>query len=419
MSNFKGKNSRKSVRDQMIYKSRFNTQAHVEEGPEVVDFNFIEYSLYGTIDLSGSSIYPEETRIVNFKSNPDDPKTFRAFDFVTRMFQDVKINIQAAISMGEMFSDNEIIRNMEIKRAYEPPKKEYKTYLSNVLINYNELLNNNKGLTNNITSFDQYVKELYVFLLKNYYNKPLTFSGWLQSSNNSLFSTGLAFSIADIPFDHDDRKYEEFMSSSMFEYYKKICLNRGLSVSKHCPYVLVADIGSPAIVPYINDSIYNILNNNYNNSYIIDNIILKNKLIEYYNFFLLENPYKVKLETCRKKTNKKIIYRKEYSNSYPDSYWNDLYLTLRNLELGSIKGDSELRKIKKYLKNMRNILDNSDLIGYIDSSFRNETFKKSYGFHDLVKRADEKRKIKEKQEGITKGSTILGGNSGGTTNGGY
>ena len=137
MSDFKGKNSRRSVGDQMIYKSRFNTQAYVEEGPEVVDFNFIEYNLYGTIDLSGSSIYPEETRIVNFKSNRNDPQTFRAFDFVTRMFQDVKTNIQAAISMGEMFSDNQIITNMEIKRAYEPPKKEYRTYLSNILINYN------------------------------------------------------------------------------------------------------------------------------------------------------------------------------------------------------------------------------------------------------------------------------------------
>jgi hypothetical protein len=418
MSNFKGKNSRKSVRDQMIYKSRFNTQAYVEEGPEVVDFNFIEYNLYGTIDLSGSSIYPEETRIINFKSNRDDPQTFRAFDFVTRMFQDVKTNIQAAISMGEMFSDNQIITNMEIKRAYEPPKKEYRTYLSNILINYNKLLNNNKRLTNNITRFDHYVKELFVFLLEGYSNKPMTFSGWLQSSNNSIFSTGLALSISDIPFDDDDRKYEEFMSSSMFEYYKKICLNRGFSIAKHCPYVLVADIGSPAIVPYINDSIYNIINNNYNNSYIIDNIILKNKLIEYYNFFLLENPYKVKLEFCRKKTSKKIIYRKEYSESYSDEYWNGLYLTLRNLELGNIKGDSELRKIKKYLKNMKNTLDNFELIGYIDSSFRNETFKKSYGFLDLVRRMDEKRKMKDKQEGITKGSTILGGSGGGTA-GGY
>ena len=70
----------------------------------------------------------------------------------------------------------------------------------------------------------------------------------MQSSNNSLFSTGLAVSIADIPFDDDNKKYEEFMSSSIFAYYKKICLNRGFSIWKHCPYVLVADLGSPAII---------------------------------------------------------------------------------------------------------------------------------------------------------------------------
>lgn len=418
MSNFKGKNSNRSVRNQMIYRSRFNTQAYEEEGPEVVDFNFIEYNMYGTIDVSGSSIYPDETRITNFISNPDDPQTFRGFDFVTRMFRDVKINIQAAVKIGEILPDNDIITNMEIKRAYEPPRKQYGSYLSGIMINYNEYLNGNKGLVSNITSFDQYVKELFVFLLKNYNNKPVTFSGWLQSGNNSLFSTGLAVSIADIPFDDDQRKYDEFMNSSIFGYYKKICLNRGFSIWKSCPYVLVADIGSPAIVPYINNSINNILNNYYNSSYIIDNILIKNKLIEYYNNFLLENPYTIKLEYCSKRTIRRVLYRGPYINNYSNEYWNGLYLDMRNVEHGNIKPPSEIKKIKKYLKNMKNSLDNFELLGYIDNNFKNETFRKSFGFADRVRRANEAAREKEKEEGITGGSTVLGG-SGGGTSGGY
>lgn len=417
MTNFKGKNSNRSVRDQMIFRSRFNTQAYEEEGPEVVDFNFIEYNMYGAIDISGSSIYPDETRITNFITNPENPQTFRGFDFVTRMFRDVKINIQAAIKMGEVLPDNNIITNMEIKRAYEPPRKQYGLYLSNILIQYNEYLNINKGLTNNITTFDHYVKELSVFFQKKFLDTPLTFSGWLQSNSNSLFSTGLAVSIADIPFDDDNRKYEEFMNSGLFGYYKKICLNRGFSIWKTCPYVLVADIGSPAISPYINNNINNILNNYYNKSYIIDNIIIKSKLIEYYNNYLLENPYKVKLEYCRKRTNKKIIYREPYTPRSTD-YWNNIYLNLRNLEHGNIKRPSEIKKIKKYLKNMKNSLDNFELLGYIDSNFKNETFKKPFGFIDRVRRSNEVTKQKKRQSGITGGSTVLGG-SGGGTSGGY
>ena len=401
----------------MIFRSRFNTQAYEEEGPEVVDFNFIEYNMYGAIDLSGSSIYPEESRLSNFRADRGNAQTFRAFDFVTRMFQDVKTNIQIALSMGEVVSDNEIITNMEIKRAYEPPRKQYREYLTGIMINYNGYLNGNKGLINNITSFDHYVKELFVFLLRNYNNKPITFSGWLQSSNNSLFSTGLAVSIADIPFDDDQRKFDEFMSSSMFDYFRKICLNRGFSIWKSCPYVLVADIGSPAIVPYINNSIDNILNNYYNKSYIIDNILIKNIIVEYYNNFLLENPYTIKLEYCSKRTIKRVLYRGPYTNNYSDEYWNGLYLDMRNIEHGNIKGPSEIKKIKKYLKNMKNSLDNFELLGYIDNNFREETFRKSFGFVDRVRRANKSTRQKEKEEGITGGSTILGGSGG--SSGGY
>ena len=419
MSIYKGKNSVEIIRNQMIYKSRFNTQAHEQEGPEVVDFDFIEYNMYGAIDISGSSIYPEEAVLSNFASDRDNPRTFRAFDFVTRMFQDVKTNIQLAIRIGELPADNEFITNMEVKRAYESPRNLYKAYLSNILINYNEYLKSDRGLVNNITSFDQFVKEFFVFLSQNYLGSPMTFSGWLQTTENSLFSTGLAVSIADLAFDDDDKKYEQFMNSSMFKFYKRVCLNRGFSIWKKCPYVLVADLGSPAIVPYINSSVNNILNNYYNKSYIIDNILIKNKLIEYYNDFLIENPYKIKLKMgCVRISERRIVYREQYNDSYSDEYWTNLYLDLRNLELRNIKGKSEIRKLKKYIKSMKNHLDSFDEMSYIDSNFKNETFRKDFGFLDRVRRADEERKQEQIKSGIVGGSTVLGG-SGGGSSGGY
>ena len=308
---------------------------------------------------------------------------------------------------------------MEIKRAHEPPRSAYRAYFATLLIEYNEMLKVNKGLINNITSFDQYVKDFFAYLTKNHLGSPMTFSGYLQSTKNSIFSTGLAVSIADISFDDDDRKYEELMSSNLFRYFKRVCLNRGFSLWKHCPFVMVADLGSPAIVPYINNTINNILNNYYNKSYNIDNIIIKSKLIEYYEYFLIENPYKIKLNICRKKTTKEVLYRSQYDDTmFSDQYWVELYLDMRNLELGNIKGEAEIKKIKKYIKKLTNHLDSFDQIGYIDSTFREETFRKDFGFLDRVRRADEADKQKKKEEGMSGGSTVLGGSSGGTS-GGY
>ena len=67
---------------------------------------------------------------------------------------------------------------------------------------------------------------------------------------------------------------------------------------------------------------------------------------------------------------------------------------------------------------MKNSLDNFELLGYIDNNFRELTFKKSFGFIDRVKRANAVKDERRKEEGISGGSTILGG-SGGGTSGGY
>ena len=68
MSEFKGNNFFESIHDQVIYKSLFHTRGHETEGPEVFEYNFLEYSMYGTIDNEGTSIYPNESKIIRFKT---------------------------------------------------------------------------------------------------------------------------------------------------------------------------------------------------------------------------------------------------------------------------------------------------------------------------------------------------------------
>ena len=337
--------------------------------------------------------------------------------------------------MGEITLNNEFLKKLEVKRAYESPKKIYKTSLANIMIDYNNFLESTKLSLNSITSFKQYVNKFLLFLKENKQKTPITFTGWSQTNKNSLFSTGLAISVADIAFDDDDKKYDQFMISNGFEYFKKVCLNRGFRVHHSIPYIMVADLASPAIQPYLTDNVPTILNNYYNKCYNIDYILLRNYIKEYYNIFLERNPYFTELKVCQNKlemsfssaknhfdykTIKSGVFREPISNNpdnfaYDDYYWMNFYLEARNIELGMIKGESQIYKIKKYLKNYKNILDKNDLISYIDSNFRLETFNKSYGFHHMVKIREEAKKEQDRKEGITGGSTIVGG----TTSGGY
>ena len=413
MSKFFGKNNLNPTKDLIITKAQFKTQAYVKEGPEVFEFNFLEYQMYGAIDLKGSSIFPNPLKIQNFRTAPGQFSSYQAFDFVTKMYLDAKRNIQLAANIGQIDMDNPLLFNFDIVRAYESPIVEYNSHFNYYLIRFNNFISRNKTVRDNITSFDDYVKELMVFFKNNFQNKALTMSGFLQSNKNSIFTSGLAFSIADIDFDDDNKKYTQFMSTPSFEFYKKVLLNKGFKIWKHCPYVIVADIGSPAITRYLNTNIEDTLDNYYMKSYIRDYRLLYNNIIKYYNFFVTENPYKIKLNMgCV--TRKTPIFRESKAIDDVDhSFWMKYYVDIRNIELGNVLGPSDIKKIKKYLKIYQNKLDNNQLIGYIDSMFRKETFKKSFGLADSYRRLLEVQKKRNQKEDITGESTIVGGTSGG------
>ena len=57
MSKFKGKNSFTKLSDQFIHKETFFAEGHINEGPEVFYFNFIEYQMYGAIDRDWETIF--------------------------------------------------------------------------------------------------------------------------------------------------------------------------------------------------------------------------------------------------------------------------------------------------------------------------------------------------------------------------
>ena len=136
MSIFKGNNNFTRLSNQFIYKNYFFSDGHGEEGPEVFDFDIVEFQMYGSVDLSGSSIYPKETNLSVLDSTQGSSDSHQTFSFVADMFKDVKSNLNIADFMGEIVLENEFLRPIEARRAYQSPKKLYKTYLANIMISW-------------------------------------------------------------------------------------------------------------------------------------------------------------------------------------------------------------------------------------------------------------------------------------------
>ena len=103
----------------------------------------------------------------------------------------------------------------------------------------------------NIKTIEQYVQGLLGFSQKLGSSFPLTFSGFMLSKQCSIFTTGLAVTIADLPMDIDETKDDLFIRNTTFPLFLNFAKETGFSVNKNVPYMLVADLESPVTKRYM------------------------------------------------------------------------------------------------------------------------------------------------------------------------
>ena len=407
----------------------FKLQTNPDDELVFFDHYYAENIHYGCLDTFSNVIVPKTQYL---KSTGNSGRFgHQIFDVVLDMFARVKINIRMKAAMQAIETDNADIIDLNIRRAYEDPNVGYDAYFNEIIRDYHKQIKNNTfGFTqnlqtgalddiNSITSFEQYVKYFFYFLQLNYQNTPITFGKWLLSNNSSIFSTGLAISIADIDI-NDDAGRAEFLSTNCFSYFKKICLNEGFYLLENTPWVMLANISSPAFYRNLNRPLVSrteLLVDNvlyYNKIYNIEYNYIKNLLIESYNNFATENTivYSYKIYG-RKKTIPEIKVRQLYptNDRYTDDFWIDFFIECKSLEENYLYKNS-LEEIKDYRKKIQKILDKDTSLSYINSIFREQYKKPPFAYRHLLKRYLQGEREEEIAEGITR-DVSSGGGAGG------
>jgi hypothetical protein len=163
-------------------------------------------------------------------------------------------------------------------------------------------------------------------------------------------------------------------------------LERGFSIMENAPFIIIADLKSPAMAPYMSKyGIYDInqlFNNRYNKSYNINLNIIKRIIVKYYNFFAIINRRIKEIITCNGITRQKYSFRSQISlDSIDEDVWTDLYVSFRNYEEGFPLSDQKIKSIKKRAKT----LDSDTAMRYINEEFGNQTWNKPYGYDDFVR----------------------------------
>ena len=348
MARFFGKNDTTQTRGLMGERSNYYTRAFERDPSDnldikpVVDFNFAERVYYGRVNPLLEPVYPDSSYIKYIAHSRNPQNAPLLMDFVSDMYNDLSNQFFRSCKLGQIPQDDPYFTDLAAFDSFVNPEQDYRNYILGLLEVYNNvyLAENKRG--DKIKTIEDYTKMLLDYSKKLGPTFPLTFSGFILSTRSSIFSSGLALTIADLPMDVDSSKDNLFLLNKTFPFYLNMAKNHGFSVNKNVPFMLVADLNSPVTKQYMAKYLLgtpdSVFNTRYKQTYTSDFDKLLQNIISSYRVFVNKKPYIKVLEPCAGLTKSKIVPKENINNAVIERIINnnvlliDIYTNIRNIE---------------------------------------------------------------------------------------
>jgi hypothetical protein len=408
MARFFGRNNLPITQNLVGERARYKVNAYkkdrdgLDEKP-IVDFNFAERTLYGRIDQELDSVHPNGQNIVSIASTTNPESGLQLLDFCADMFQDLVNNFEKSCRLQLIDSGDPYLSKINAYRSYEDPNDDYRLYLSEVLDAYNIDFIVRGNREDEIFNIEQYTRNLIKYARELGPAIPMTYTGYMSSNQSSIFSSGIAVSIADLPFDQDADKDDFFIQNEAFGYYLNIAKNIGFSVAKNSPWLLVADLASPAIKPYLQKygitNVASVFQTRYAHTHLSDLDKIVRGIITSYRLFVNNKPFFKQINSCGPKTTSKLIYREQVNNNSIIELNNnnnlliELYCVLRNIEERNPLNEIDLNKLIREAKNYQKTFDKPTAISYINDRYRETRKFKDGGINSVIRKQKEKKNL--------------------------
>ncbi len=395
-SKFKGRNSIKSSIKLYYERSNFHLNAYndFEISNSLRDLTFGEFQMYGRVDTNMLPVVPKEDFLVSVSAPQAQEEAVRVFDFVLEAFQNVQSAFRNACLLNKVPQDDPYLSVINAVKGYESPVDLYSQYMEDMLKVYAETYIVAQNRRANIITINDYMSELVNYLKVLTSTLPLTFSSWQKTNKSSIFTSGLAISIADLSIDNDTVKDVNFLSNPAFQYYLNVCKQNGFNVSKNSPWVIFADIDSQVmkqnhLAQRLITSPASLFANRFDDAYTLDIQLLEEVITRNYNKFVLFYPIEKKYSTCN---NNKLIYNiinrnniNSITESVKQSRIISIYANMKNIEENYIFRKADLNILIKNANNFAIRFDIQRAMGYINERFR-QTFKsKNGGINSIIR----------------------------------
>lgn len=253
MSIFYKTSNREDAKD--LYEKKLIYDFDIEE-PEygnLINFYFAERYMYGRVNYSYIPITPDfnSMPLSTLDSTNTERQDFMAATYVVDAFNDLNRKFKTKALDGSLFTGDDFLATLEVKKAYQDPRRLYSEYLNQIQDAILEVFVEDKVKFSN---FDQFKVFFYDVINRISKQMPITYPGFVKSRFCPMNVSGLVIEIADISYEDDEEKILKFKNSPNWEFYLNACRSYGFWVDSSNPFRLVANIGSPEMLEYARTS---------------------------------------------------------------------------------------------------------------------------------------------------------------------
>jgi len=374
-------------------------------GKSVRNFENGERVMYGRVDREYVAILPKEELLVA-PSGQTGTQLVRVMPFVADAFEDFQKAFQSALYAKKISGNDAFLSTPMPKKGYMSPTQQYKEYrraMFKIFIKYLDALDCHKKITD-FESFQIYFMD---FVRNTTARAPFTIEGFQRSHLAHPHMSGLVIDLADTLDPADDKaKVEKIFESPNYRFYENAAMQFGFSIDKNCPWRLVADLGSPVMLTYMENrgfsSVDRVLRKCYDKAYMSGYNIFKTMLEMYYNSYI-----DLKKRVVFPKRNSKGDYISaslkrsqtslaDLSFEYGESYFLEKYITIRNLEEGGMFSEQKVQLMLSRSLEMIQISGTESALKYINEQLSDTTNRSG----SLAQRKHRRKKKKEEEKAL-------------------
>jgi hypothetical protein len=208
-------------------------------------------NLFGRLDAEQNTVIPQTANLVQI---PNAKEPLFALNFVSDAFgKFIEHMANATMTRAVTLEGNPDIIKPNARRAYQDPTQQYNEFHG--VMSKQFIKSFQPPPSNPIDNFQTFIK-YYASFLKNmvpYF--PITKTSYVLSYEIDPMCTGLSIGIANANPADDKTKYYKFIDDPNFEFYTRVAKKFGFVVDKHQPWILTADLFSPALMAHVDNYI--------------------------------------------------------------------------------------------------------------------------------------------------------------------